>query len=133
VALHHAARADGVALARNERHGLEFVDRFGGPAVFAATWISLKLLPALPGHCSVGAASAFAGFFVRESLRGGWDVARRALLPKLALSPAVVCFPLHLPSPSPPDAPIGWDEWLRILAAGATAVVLIEAQKAMLS
>jgi magnesium-transporting ATPase (P-type) len=30
-------------------------------------------------------------------------------------------------------APIGWDEWLRILAAGAAAVVLIEAQKAILS
>ena len=30
-------------------------------------------------------------------------------------------------------APIGWGEWLRILAAGATAVVWIEAQKVMLS
>jgi Ca2+-transporting ATPase len=29
-------------------------------------------------------------------------------------------------------APIGWDEWLRILAAGATAMVLIESQKVIL-
>jgi len=70
----------------------------GGPAVFAAAWISLKLLPALPWHWSVGGAIAFAGFFVRESLRGGWDVSWRALSAKLPLSPAIVCFPLHLPS-----------------------------------
>ena len=30
-------------------------------------------------------------------------------------------------------APIGWDDWLRILAAGAIAVVLVEAQKALRS
>ena len=70
----------------------------GGPVVFAAAWISVKLLPAIPWHWSVGGAIAFAGWFLRESLRGGWDVARRALSPKLALSPAIVCVPFHLPS-----------------------------------
>lgn len=30
-------------------------------------------------------------------------------------------------------APIGWDEWLRILAAGTMVVLIIEAQKAVLS
>ncbi len=70
----------------------------GGPVVVAAAWISLKLLPAMSWHCSVGGALAFAGFFVRESLRGGWDVAWLALSPKLPLSPAIVCFPLHLPA-----------------------------------
>lgn len=69
----------------------------GGPVVIAATWISLKLLPAIPWHWSVGGALAFAGFFLRESLRGGWDVACRALSPKLALSPAILCVPFHLP------------------------------------
>ena len=73
----------------------------GGPVVFAAAWISWKLLPALPWHCSVSGAIAFAGFFLRESLRGGWDVAWRALSPKPALSPAIVCFPLHLASGAP--------------------------------
>ncbi len=69
----------------------------GGPVAFAAAWISVKLLPAIPWHWSVGSAIAFAGWFLRESLRGGWDVARRALSPKLALSPAIVRVPLHLP------------------------------------
>jgi len=69
----------------------------GGPVVFAAAWISVKLLPAIPWHWSVRGAIAFAGFFLRESLRGGWDVACRALSPKLALSPAIVCVPFHLP------------------------------------
>ena len=69
----------------------------GGPVAFAAAWISVKLLPDIPWHWSVRGVIAFAGFFLRESLRGGWDVACRALSPKLALSPAIVCVPLHLP------------------------------------
>ena len=69
----------------------------GGPVVIAAAWISVKLLPAIPWHWSVGGALAFAGFFLRESLRGGWDVARRAISPSLALSPAIVCIQFHLP------------------------------------
>ncbi len=69
----------------------------GGPVAFAAAWISVKLLPTIPWQVSVAGAVAFAGFFLRESLRGGWDVACRALSPKLALSPAIVCVPLHLP------------------------------------
>jgi multicomponent Na+:H+ antiporter subunit E len=70
----------------------------GGPVVIAAAWISVKLLPAIPWHWSASGALAFAGFFLRESWRGGWDVACRALSPKLALSPAIVCVPFHLPS-----------------------------------
>ncbi len=69
----------------------------GGPVVIVAAGISVKLLPAIPWHWSVSGALAFAGFFLRESLRGGWDVACRALAPKLALSPAILCVPFHLP------------------------------------
>lgn len=69
----------------------------GGPAALAAAWISVKLLPAVTWHWSAGGALAFAGFFLRESIRGGWDVARQALTPGLALSPAIVCHAFHLP------------------------------------
>ena len=69
----------------------------GGPVVFAAAWVSVTLLPDTRWRLSAGGAIAFAGFFLRESLRGGWDVAWRALSPALPLSPAIVCFPLHLP------------------------------------
>lgn len=69
----------------------------GGPVVFAAAWVSVTLLPDTRWRLSAGGAIAFAGFFLRESLRGGWDVAWRALSPALPLSPAIVCFPLCLP------------------------------------
>lgn len=69
----------------------------GGPVVMAAAWISVRLLPAIPWHWSVCGAIAFAGFFLRESLRGGWDVACRALSPRLPLAPAILCVPFHLP------------------------------------
>jgi multicomponent Na+:H+ antiporter subunit E len=69
----------------------------GGPIVLAAAWVSVTLLPDTRWRLSAGGAIAFAGFFLRESLRGGWDVARRALSPALPLSPAILCFPLHLP------------------------------------
>jgi multicomponent Na+:H+ antiporter subunit E len=69
----------------------------GGPVVIAAAWTSVKLLPTVRWHWSVGGALAFAGWFLRESLRGGWDVACRALSPKLALSPTILCVPFHLP------------------------------------
>ncbi len=94
----------------------------GGPVVFAAAWVSVRLLPDTRWRLSAGGAIAFAGFFLRESLRGGWDVAWRALSPALPLSPAVVCFPLHLPPGS-----------ARLLFCGAisllpgTAVVAITA------
>ncbi len=69
----------------------------GGPVVCAAAWISVRLLPATTWHWTVVGALAFGWFFLRESLRGGWDVARRALAPKVVLAPVIVCYPLHLP------------------------------------
>lgn len=69
----------------------------GGPVVLAAAWVSVTMLPDTRWRLSAGGAIAFAGFFLRESLRGGWDVAWRALAPALPLSPDIVCFRLHLP------------------------------------
>ena len=70
----------------------------GGPVVLAAAWISVKLLPAVSWRWSALGALVFAAYFLRESVRGGWDVARRAIWPGLALSPTIVCHPFHLPS-----------------------------------
>jgi multicomponent Na+:H+ antiporter subunit E len=70
----------------------------GGPAVLAAAWISVKLLPSVSWRWSLRGALVFAAYFLRESARGGWDVARRAISPRLALSPAILCHPFQLPS-----------------------------------
>ncbi|MBN2505974.1 MAG: Na+/H+ antiporter subunit E [Verrucomicrobia bacterium] len=70
----------------------------GGPAVLAAAWVSVSLLPAIPWRWSFGGAMAFAPYFLRESLRGGWDVARRAVSPAMRLVPGIVRYPFHLPS-----------------------------------
>ena len=81
--------------------GLNGTDRsswiVGGPVALAAAWISVKLLPAISWHWSVGGALNFSWFFLRESVRGGWGVARRAISPGLALSPTIVCHSFHLP------------------------------------
>jgi multicomponent Na+:H+ antiporter subunit E len=70
----------------------------GGPAVAGAAWISVALLPDLDWRWSPVGAIRFTGYFLCESLRGGWDVASRALAPGPRLSPAIVCYPFHLPA-----------------------------------
>jgi multicomponent Na+:H+ antiporter subunit E len=69
----------------------------GGPAVLTAAWVSVKLLPEVSWRWSLRGALVFAAYFLRESVRGGWDVALRAVLPGLRLSPAIVCHSFHLP------------------------------------
>jgi multicomponent Na+:H+ antiporter subunit E len=39
----------------------------------------------------------FAGFFLRESVRGGWDVAWRVLHPRLRVAPGFIHFATALP------------------------------------
>lgn len=69
----------------------------GVPTVAASAWVSLMLFPVRVRLWSLRAAIEFFAFFLRKSLRGGWDVAWRALSPTPGLTPALVCFPLHLP------------------------------------
>jgi multicomponent Na+:H+ antiporter subunit E len=66
--------------------------------VLAAAWISVRLLPSISWRWSPSGALVFAAYFLCQSVRGGWDVARRAISPGLALSPAMVCHPLRLPA-----------------------------------
>jgi multicomponent Na+:H+ antiporter subunit E len=72
----------------------------GGPLAFVgvgiATTVSLRLSPPRR-HSAVSALGAvrFAGYFVRASLSGGLDVARRALDPRLPLRPGMVSVQLQ--------------------------------------
>jgi multicomponent Na+:H+ antiporter subunit E len=62
----------------------------GVPVVAAATAASHRLWPAGTGWWSPIALLRFVAHFLRESVRGGWDVARRALSPSLPLDPGMV-------------------------------------------
>lgn len=70
----------------------------GVPAILAATWAGGRLTegsgPRLHGRGLLG----FVPFFLRESLRGGLDVARRTLAPRLDLSPGFIQYRTRLPS-----------------------------------
>ncbi len=91
-------RALGLALVWVGLNGLDAASwRIGAPVVLLAAWVSMRLLPAGSWRWSGRGAAVFAAYFLRESLRGGWDVAWRALSPGLGLSPALVSHPLRLP------------------------------------
>ncbi len=65
------------------------------PVVGLATLASLRLLP--PVACSLWGIARFVPFFLWRSLAGGADVARRALHPRLPLSPRMYLYPWRLP------------------------------------
>ena len=92
----------------------------GGPAICATAWMAARIFPPVSWCGSVAGTLSFAGFFALESLRGGWDVARRALAPRLRLCPSMVSYPLRLP--------VGTARWLfcnSISLLPGTAVVAI--------
>jgi multicomponent Na+:H+ antiporter subunit E len=74
----------------------------GVPSVLAATVASQLLWRRHTGWWSPLALLRFVVFFLRESMRGGVDVARRALHPDLPLRPALVRLESRLP-PGPPE------------------------------
>lgn len=67
----------------------------GALVTAAATWLSLRLLPPSCGGLRLGAALALLPHFLRESVRGGLDVARRALSPSMPLNPGFVTCPMQ--------------------------------------
>jgi multicomponent Na+:H+ antiporter subunit E len=69
----------------------------GAVAIFAATWTSLRLLPPGTSQLRPLALGQFALRFLRQSLIAGVDVARRALDPRLPLTPGFVHYPVGLP------------------------------------
>lgn len=68
-------------------------------SVGAATGASLALSPPGAGGVRVGAALGFAGYFLLHSFLGGWDVAWRALHPRMPLSPGFVRFRMRVRTP----------------------------------
>lgn len=69
----------------------------GLAAVAAATWTSLRLLPAGESRTRPFALAALALRFMRQSVVSGLEVAWRALDPKLPLRPGFVAYPLRIP------------------------------------
>jgi multicomponent Na+:H+ antiporter subunit E len=70
----------------------------GAPVVAAAAATSLSLRPHLTAWWSLPGLLRFVALFLRESVRGGVDVARRAFHPDLPLRPALVRFETRLPT-----------------------------------
>jgi len=72
----------------------------GLPAVALATMASVYFSrTALPG-VSLAGLSGFVVLFLRESVRGGMDVARRTLAPRLRIQPGFKSYRLQLDEPS---------------------------------
>jgi multicomponent Na+:H+ antiporter subunit E len=69
----------------------------GAVAVVAATWTSLKLLPAGAWRLAPGALLRAVARFLRQSVVAGVDVARRALDPRLPLQPGFVTCLMRAP------------------------------------
>ena len=67
----------------------------GVPVVAFAAWVSLVLLPGF--SLSLPGILRFIPFFLWHSLRGGVDVAWRALHPQLPISPGMVDYRWRLP------------------------------------
>lgn len=70
----------------------------GVPAVASASWLAYRLRDDGPAVSLIGAAR-FVPFFLWESLRGGLDVARRTLAPKLRISPGFTVYRTSLSDP----------------------------------
>ena len=74
---------------------------FGVPAALGAAWLSLRLAPPSAHRIRLLALPRFAGWFLWQSLRAGWDVARRTLHPALPLEPGMIRFRPTLPEGAP--------------------------------
>jgi multicomponent Na+:H+ antiporter subunit E len=66
-------------------------------ATAAATWASLRLLPPARGRVRLGGLLMLLPRFLWQSLVAGFDVARRALAPRLDLQPGFVEYRTQLP------------------------------------
>jgi len=70
----------------------------GALSAIAATWVSLRFMPASAGCLNFGALAALLPHFIWETVCAGIDVASRALSPRLQLNPGFVRCPLGFPA-----------------------------------
>lgn len=69
----------------------------GVPMVLIAAYVSVALKAKQALHIHILSLIKFIPFFLRESVLGGIDVARRAYSPRLPLKPACITYPIRLP------------------------------------
>jgi multicomponent Na+:H+ antiporter subunit E len=69
----------------------------GVVAAAAGAWTSLRLLPPAPQRVRLAALLALALRFLGKSVVAGWDVAWRALDPRLPVRPGFVAYPVRFP------------------------------------
>lgn len=74
---------------------------FGVPVALGSAWLSLRLAPPSQHRIRLAALPRFAGWFLLQSLRAGWDVARRTLHPALPLNPGMIRLRPALPTGAP--------------------------------
>ncbi|MCC7217179.1 MAG: Na+/H+ antiporter subunit E [Burkholderiales bacterium] len=70
---------------------------FGVAAAAAATWASVALTPPSTTRIHLGAALALLPRFAWQSLAAGFDVALRALAPRVRLAPGFIRFAVKAP------------------------------------
>lgn len=68
----------------------------GVPAILVAAFFSGRFQGARSGRYSLLGAFRFAGFFLKASLFSGFDVVRRAIMPRILLSPDLIDYRLSL-------------------------------------
>jgi len=71
-----------------------------------ATWLSLRLLPPVPGRIRLAALGRLTGSFLWQSMVGGVDVALRAFHPRMPLNPGFLAYRVGLP-PGPGRSAFG--------------------------
>ena len=69
---------------------------FGAVMVLLAVAVSFALAPGSTFALRPLGFAQFVPFFLWQSLRGGFDVVRRAVDPRMPLSPTVISYPLRL-------------------------------------
>ncbi|WP_165912296.1 Na+/H+ antiporter subunit E [Novosphingobium sp. PhB165] len=69
----------------------------GAGAAIAATWLSLRTFPPATGCLHFVSMAALMPHFIWQSVRAGFDIARRVFDPRLPIQPGFVACPLGFP------------------------------------